>query len=1211
MRRLFLTAATCLGLFSSHVHAQDETLMLLLQQNPDLLKQDPNMFKALIGNQNNRANNEVKGGFPSAGSPSILNANDLSKGLNRQKKPNDYLTNESMNEIKGTVDSMSILQRYFLILTGKLLPFYGSKEFSQAEEQKLLFFNTTGPDYQLGPGDIVNVTLRGLYELDAKINITKDGQLIIKNLLPINISGQTIGQVEGQIRSVLKLDDASASAFVSLATARLITVQVSGNVKSPKSLAVPAYTPLSRLIPYVGGVSDSGSLRNIILRDQEGNTDLVDFYDLLQNPLGSNDPIVKNNSRIFVANKGATVAASGYVARPGIYELPARANTLPIRDLLKLTGTTLIPPGAILEILSFDDKGISRSKTVALEANIMQGEVLRIRFVETRDLANISVKGAVLESFEFSSSIAIPIQDILKNGSVLKKDALLSFAMIEQNDGKSKAINITDALENKIVKVLPGSTLHIFSQDEFNKLVSADPNETTDPLVAKISETEISEIFLDGRRVAFVPPSTDKSLHELIRPFYGLTPQTILDFALVQTTSGGSTISTAISIRDLLKEDNAFDFKGGTKIFLFERAFFSKLLQRNADAGDNLVNSSATEFNVVGEALTAANVVSIFLDGEAFALLPSERPQSLKNILDNLGGLPVSISNDLAILSFANSQQKSEALTLSVASEEVLVGDITIDLFTDNGLRTIIDQIERGRNDSLALNIKTYANKIFIDGQMIAAFGQFDKLSNTSFSDILRSDSTIYPIFATVSEYKSVSGTWNKKTFTLQQLLNERFETDVGARFDLLTKPFVASVLEGTTESELLINFADVNSQINGPEQTDELTNLGKSGFLGNTNLERDGSLLKGEQKKIDKRAIRAVGISQTMSSEPKFLRTKKRLPPSLTFESLQNSSRFVGGGVEKPGSYPAAESVSLNELIQIAGGFTPGADKKNIFVQEYEVQAGKLITSEPRVIDGEKTNLGQVVLSGQFSVNVQTFINDAFSGSIQIVGEVNRPGKYIFSRSETLHDVLERASGFSNAAYPLGAVFERSSAKQEEKASNIILAEKIEQSVLQLSTSNVQGAGDQINAVLTFAKQLRSQKPVGRLSVNVLLRDKSVPVYLEDGDRLIIPKRPSHVSVIGSVSQSVKANYSPEKGFQEYIANAGGYSRIADKNRIYMLLPNGEASPLIKNTIIPPGSVVIVPPKTDKLSILGLTDVVSRVLGNIATSILAINNVN
>ena len=67
----------------------------------------------------------------------------------------------------------------------------------------------------------------------------------------------------------------------------------------------------------------------------------------------------------------------------------------------------------------------------------------------------------------------------------------------------------------------------------------------------------------------------------------------------------------------------------------------------------------------------------------------------------------------------------------------------------------------------------------------------------------------------------------------------------------------------------------------------------------------------------------------------------------------------------------------------------------------------------------------------------------------------------------------------------------------------------------------------------------------------------------------------------------------------------------MADIRKTYLLLPNGESRLVNKNTVIPAGSVVVIPPKIDKLSVLGLTDIISRVLGNIATSILAINNVN
>jgi protein involved in polysaccharide export with SLBB domain len=115
----------------------------------------------------------------------------------------------------------------------------------------------------------------------------------------------------------------------------------------------------------------------------------------------------------------------------------------------------------------------------------------------------------------------------------------------------------------------------------------------------------------------------------------------------------------------------------------------------------------------------------------------------------------------------------------------------------------------------------------------------------------------------------------------------------------------------------------------------------------------------------------------------------------------------------------------------------------------------------------------------------------------------------------------------------------------------------------------------------------------------------------LEDGDKVYVPKRPSYVSVIGSVQKETMASYSSNKTYPDYIASAGGLNSGADKKNIYVLLPNGESLKATKDVVVPPGAVVVVPPKTDKLSILGLTDIISRVMGNIATSVLAINNVN
>ena len=250
-----------------------------------------------------------------------------------------------------------------------------------------------------------------------------------------------------------------------------------------------------------------------------------------------------------------------------------------------------------------------------------------------------------------------------------------------------------------------------------------------------------------------------------------------------------------------------------------------------------------------------------------------------------------------------------------------------------------------------------------------------------------------------------------------------------------------------------------------------------------------------------------------------------------------------------------------------------------------------------------------ETILSGEYYVTVPRAINQSINGFIELSGEFMVPGSYPFSRDEALQKIIQRAGGLADTAYPLGAVLERKSIRAQEKESNNILAGQLEASVLSLAQSDLEGVGDQIKAVLGFSQQLRNLPTTGRMTINIM--DTNDNFYLQDGDKLMLPKRPSHVSVIGAVQRMTVASYSQNKTYKDYIFSAGGLTKMADIRKAYLLLPNGESRLVDNNTIIPVGSVVVVPPKIDKLSVLGLTDIISRVMGNIATSILAINNVN
>ena len=342
------------------------------------------------------------------------------------------------------INEKSMLMRYFYALIGEDLNIYGSNEFNQPQDDSLLFFNTIGKNYQLAPGDTIQITITGLSPSNENYQVMNDGTITLENVYPLNVNNLNLNQVSKLVLDKISLDDASAEVFVRLNNARLVTVQISGNVKSPRTIAVPAYTPLSRVIAYSGGISDSGSLRNISLSQIGETTQTVDFYNFLQNPSSELDPLIKNGARIFVPFKGPTIAVTGFVNNPGIYELPNDKSEISIKNLLSITGTSFLPSGAKLKISYFDSNGQIATRLADKNESLKEGEALQIGFIETRDLNISKVSGAVLKDFEIKTDKPLSINEVIKDGAVLSLDAYTSFALIV---GKEvQAINLDEAL---------------------------------------------------------------------------------------------------------------------------------------------------------------------------------------------------------------------------------------------------------------------------------------------------------------------------------------------------------------------------------------------------------------------------------------------------------------------------------------------------------------------------------------------------------------------------------------------------------------------------------------------------------------------------------------------------------------------------------------------------------------------------------------------
>jgi protein involved in polysaccharide export with SLBB domain len=367
-----------------------------------------------------------------------------------------------------------------------------------------------------------------------------------------------------------------------------------------------------------------------------------------------------------------------------------------------------------------------------------------------------------------------------------------------------------------------------------------------------------------------------------------------------------------------------------------------------------------------------------------------------------------------------------------------------------------------------------------------------------------------------------------------------------------------------------------------------------------------DNDLLEIELETNENAGLGQIDIMENENIDGELLLSNNNFP-DYVLKYMNSKLRFVSGAIMFPGTYPLADRVKLNDLIDVVGVIETKA-ASNVVVTKALKEVNELIKADPEIFELNSLMTDEIILSGEFYVDVPKAINEAINGFVKLEGEFKVPGDYAFSRTEPLSEIILRAGGLTTTAYPLGAVLERKSIKAQEKESNEILAAQLEASVLTLAQSDIDGVGEQIKAVLGFSQQLRNQPTTGRMTVNIMDNNN---LYLQDGDKLMLPKRPSHVSVVGSVQRTTVASYNKNKTYKDYIFSAGGLTKMADVRKTYLLLPNGESRLVNNNTVIPAGSVVVIPPKIDKLSVLGLTDIISRVLGNIATSILAINNVN
>ena len=134
--------------------------------------------------------------------------------------------------------------------------------------------------------------------------------------------------------------------------------------------------------------------------------------------------------------------------------------------------------------------------------------------------------------------------------------------------------------------------------------------------------------------------------------------------------------------------------------------------------------------------------------------------------------------------------------------------------------------------------------------------------------------------------------------------------------------------------------------------------------------------------------------------------------------------------------------------------------------------------------------------------------------------------------------------------------------------------------------------AGSQVEGRYAMIQQMRRVPATGRIVLEMTPRS-SVPadlseIQLEDGDRLVGPSRPAEIYVMGEVYNQQSRLWKPEVPVDHYMNQAGGATRNADSDYMYIIRADGSvysrdyAGRSFAKARLYPGDTIVVPEKLD-----------------------------
>ena len=332
-----------------------------------------------------------------------------------------------------------------------------------------------------------------------------------------------------------------------------------------------------------------------------------------------------------------------------------------------------------------------------------------------------------------------------------------------------------------------------------------------------------------------------------------------------------------------------------------------------------------------------------------------------------------------------------------------------------------------------------------------------------------------------------------------------------------------------------------------------------------------------------------------------------------------------ISGSVHYPGEYPFTDSMTLTDLFRAAGAAKDSAYMLDAEVTRIGIDKDKsaivehIMLSAKHLLDENASSAFS--LKPYDTVSIKPIPLWREGESIEISGEIKFPGIYSIKVGETLFDVLQRAGGVTQRAFPQGAIFSRENLRLKEDDQRELLITQLESDLATatLAAQNSEDAAQAESAAGAMLTRLENTESQGRLVIDlekIINEGEESKIVVKSGDKLFIPEIPYAVSVSGEVQFPTSHLHDEKLDLNDYINRSGGYTKNADQDRTFVVKANGAVMTKGGNAwfgkgskSISPGDTVVVPIDVTQTRFLENLSYSTQIIYQLAVAAAAVNS--